>query len=94
MSQALRVTDKKLDNKVQAAIGKVVCVGRNYAAHAHELGNAVPSTPLLFIKPASAIVSIHNDIIRPDPKVYGETHYEAELCIQLACGRAGVVSRP
>ncbi|WP_300312455.1 fumarylacetoacetate hydrolase family protein [uncultured Psychrobacter sp.] len=86
MSQALRVTDKKLDNKVQAAIGKVVCVGRNYAAHAHELGNAVPSTPLLFIKPASAIVSIHNDIIRPDPKVYGETHYEAELCIQLACG--------
>ena len=74
MSQALRVTDKKLDNKVQAAIGKVVCVGRNYAAHAHELGNAVPSTPLLFIKPASAIVSIHNDIIRPDPKVLSLIH--------------------
>ncbi|MGM8885414.1 fumarylacetoacetate hydrolase family protein [Psychrobacter sp. 1U2] len=84
MSQALRVTDKKLDNKVQADIGKVVCVGRNYAAHAHELGNAVLSSPLLFMKPASSIVSIHNDIIRPDPSVYGDTHYEAELCIQLA----------
>lgn len=86
MSQALRITDKKLDNKVQADIGKVVCVGRNYAAHAHELGNAVPSTLLLFMKPASAIVSIHNDIIRPDSSVYGETHYEAELCVQLSTG--------
>ena len=69
-------------------VGKVVCVGRNYVAHAHELGNEVPSSPLLFMKPASAIVWINNSddnkIIRPDPTTYGDTHYEAELCIQLS----------
>lgn len=69
-------------------VGKVVCVGRNYVAHAHELGNEVPSSPLLFMKPISAIVWINNSddnkIIRPDPTTYGDTHYEAELCIQLS----------
>lgn len=82
---------------LRAPIGKVVCVGRNYVAHAHELGNEVPSTPLLFIKPASSIVFLTskseaknandnsriNQIIRPDPKQFGDTHYEAELCIQI-----------
>lgn len=79
------------------AIGKVVCVGRNYAAHARELGNEVPTSPLLFMKPASSVVfltnqaadtraSDHQDnhIVRPDPATFGETHYEAELCIQLS----------
>lgn len=70
-------------------IGKVVCVGRNYAAHAAELGNSVPSAPILFMKPASSIVHIgahanDNVVIRPDEATYGETHYEAELCVQLA----------
>ena len=36
--------------------GKIVCVGRNYAAHAKELGNSVPERPLLFLKPPSAVV--------------------------------------
>lgn len=65
-------------------IGKVVCVGRNYAAHAHELGNEVPTTPLLFMKPASSIVSVRRPLIRPNPAVFGDTHYEAELCIKLS----------
>lgn len=70
------------------AVGKVVCVGRNYAAHARELGNEVPSSPLLFMKPASSIVWINsesdNKIVRPEVAHYGDTHYEAELCIQLS----------
>jgi len=70
-------------------IGKVVCVGRNYAAHAEELGNSVPSTPILFMKPASSIAYIHRDandnvVVRPNEATYGETHYEAELCVQLS----------
>lgn len=72
-------------------IGKVVCVGRNYAAHARELGNDVPTMPILFMKPASSVVHISrtnssadNVIVRPDVVTYGETHYEAELCVQLA----------
>jgi len=64
--------------------GKVVCVGRNYAAHAAELGNEIPKSPILFMKPASSVVSIRNDIMRPDSTRYGDTHYEAELCVQLS----------
>ncbi len=62
-------------------INKVVCVGRNYADHATELGNAVPTEPLLFIKPSSAVVSVHKPIQLPS--LSGETHFETELCIQV-----------
>lgn len=72
------------NESLRASIGKVVCVGRNYAAHAAELGNEVPTTPILFMKPASSVVSIRGDVVRPSPELSGETHYEAELCIQLS----------
>ena len=72
------------DQLISQGIGKVICVGRNYAAHARELGNAVPTTPILFMKPTSSIVSMRNDITCPDAALYGDTHYEAELCIQLS----------
>lgn len=73
-----------VNDNVRASIGKVVCVGRNYAEHARELGNEVPKSPILFMKPASSVVSVRHDIVRPNPEVYGDTHYEAELCIQLS----------
>ena len=73
-----------VNDSVRASIGKVICVGRNYAEHARELGNEIPKSPILFMKPASSVVSVHNDIVRPNPALYGDTHYEAELCIQLA----------
>lgn len=72
------------NDSMRAPIGKVVCVGRNYAEHARELGNEIPKSPILFMKPASSVVSVRNDIVRPDPAKYGDTHYEAELCIQLS----------
>ena len=72
------------NERLRAAIGKVVCVGRNYAAHAQELGNEVPTAPILFMKPASSVVSIRQGVVSPNPALYGETHYEAELCVQLA----------
>ena len=74
----------KNNERLRAPIGKVVCVGRNYAAHAHELNNEVPTSPMLFMKPASAVVSMRQGVIRPNPEVFGETHYEAELCVQLS----------
>ena len=73
-----------VNDSVRASIGKVICVGRNYAEHARELGNEIPKSPILFMKPASSVVSVHNEIVRPNPVLYGDTHYEAELCIQLA----------
>ncbi len=66
-------------------IGKVVCVGRNYADHAKELGNDVPNSPILFIKPSSAIVSIANKDSEAIhlPSFGGACHFEAELCVQV-----------
>ena len=46
---------------------KVVCVGRNYADHAAELGNEVPAEPLLFLKPSTAVIGPH-DAIRLPPQ--------------------------
>lgn len=86
---SVNISDEKAmhaeaNRTARSTIGKVVCVGRNYAAHARELGNEVPTSPLLFMKPASSVVTVRNPLIRPNPAIFGETHYEAELCIQLA----------
>ncbi len=62
-------------------LGKVVCVGRNYAAHAEELGNPIPDKPVLFIKPGSCAVSAAGDVaLRTD---LGVIHYEAELAVLI-----------
>jgi 2-keto-4-pentenoate hydratase/2-oxohepta-3-ene-1,7-dioic acid hydratase in catechol pathway len=45
--------------------GKIVCVGRNYAEHAKELGNVVPKEPLLFLKPPSSVIGDGQPIIIP-----------------------------
>lgn len=44
---------------------KIVCVGRNYAAHAKELGNPVPERPLLFLKPPSSVIHNGESIVLP-----------------------------
>lgn len=75
---------QNVNERLRAPIGKVVCVGRNYAAHARELGNEVPTAPMLFMKPTSSVVSMRHGVLLPNPEQFGETHYEAELCIQLS----------
>ena len=62
-------------------LGKVVCVGRNYAEHAAELNNPIPDQPLLFIKPATAAVPLTAPLHLPMGQ--GETHYEAELAVLI-----------
>ncbi len=59
---------------------KIVCVGRNYAAHAEELGNEVPESPLLFLKPPSAVIGPGETIRLPNSC---EVHYEAELAVVI-----------
>ena len=67
------------NKKEEYTIGKIVCVGRNYAEHAKELGNEVPEKPVLFLKPASALIYSGEKIIHPD---YGdELHHEVELVL-------------
>ncbi len=63
---------------------KIICVGRNYADHAKELGNAVPTTsepPILFIKPPSSLIGLNDGITWKDG--LGECHFECELSIQI-----------
>ena len=57
---------------------KIVCIGRNYAAHAKELGNEVPAEPTLFLKPPSTLLPHGEPIVRP--RAYSEVvHHEGEL---------------
>ncbi|MBC8068284.1 MAG: fumarylacetoacetate hydrolase family protein [Deltaproteobacteria bacterium] len=65
--------------------GKIICVGRNYAAHARELGNEVPEEPLLFSKPASALLAAGTALELP--RGYERIDMEAELVVVI--GRAG-----
>lgn len=62
---------------------KIVAVGRNYAAHAEELGNTVPDPgdmPLLFLKPSSSVIG-PGDPIQLPTDVSEEVHHEAELAV-------------
>lgn len=63
------------------ALGKIVCVGRNYAAHAAELNNPIPSEPLLFIKPASAVADLTQPLHLPSGR--GAVHHELELAVLI-----------
>ena len=58
-------TIKIKNSNKEFEIGKIVCVGRNYAEHAKELGNEVPEKPVVFLKPASAIIYSGNNIEYP-----------------------------
>lgn len=60
---------------------KIVCVGRSYAEHAKELGNAVPEQPVLFLKPPSSLASF-TDGIRWN-QALGSCHYECELSLRI-----------
>ena len=59
------------------APSKIVCVGRNYAAHAKELGNEVPKEPLLFLKPPSSLIRSGESIVLPT--VSNRVEYEGEI---------------
>ncbi|GAB2875019.1 fumarylacetoacetate hydrolase family protein [Microbulbifer echini] len=62
-------------------LGKILCVGRNYADHAAELNNPVPEEPLLFIKPSTAAVDMAKPIHLPTG--HGSCHFEGELALLI-----------
>ena len=72
----------KIKNRAdEINIGKIVCVGRNYAEHAKELGNEVPDKPVVFLKPASAIIFSGDEI--KYPPFSEEMHHEVELVLLI-----------
>ena len=68
--------------RIHFPMGKVVCVGRNYAEHAKELNNPVPTEPLLFIKPGSCVVALDDSFSIPND-ARGAVHYEAEIAVLI-----------
>lgn len=61
--------------------GKIVCVGRNYRAHAKELGNEVPAEPLIFLKPPSSVIRTGAEIVLPT--VSSQVEYEGEIGVVI-----------
>jgi 2-keto-4-pentenoate hydratase/2-oxohepta-3-ene-1,7-dioic acid hydratase in catechol pathway len=61
---------------------KIFCVGRNYVAHAKELGNEVEEDPIIFMKPKSALLQAHTPFYYPE--FTNELHYECELVLRIS----------
>ncbi|HEY2498478.1 MAG TPA: fumarylacetoacetate hydrolase family protein [Candidatus Angelobacter sp.] len=66
-----------------AVPSKIVCVGRNYSEHAKELGNEVPSEPLIFFKPPSSLILPGEKIVRPT-RFSQRVEFEGELTVVIA----------
>ena len=60
---------------------KIICIGRNYLAHVKELDNDLPTEPMFFMKPATALLLPHNPFFYPD--FSKEIHYETELVLHI-----------
>ncbi|WNJ16142.1 fumarylacetoacetate hydrolase family protein [Pontibacter sp. G13] len=61
---------------------KIICIGRNYRAHAAELNNPVPTKPLIFLKPDTSLVRNNKDIYYPE--FTQDLHFECELVIRIS----------
>lgn len=81
-------TRKVVGTGRQFTIGKIVCLARNYAEHAKELGNETPAAPVLFMKPASAVVADGEAV--HIPAYSQECHYEVELAVLIGKQCRGV----
>ena len=60
---------------------KIICIGRNYAEHAKEMNAPLPSSPVFFMKPDTAILKDGNDFYYPE--FTKELHYECEIVVRI-----------
>lgn len=61
---------------------KILCIGRNYARHAVEMSSVIPTVPLVFLKPPSALINPGDEIVLPG--VSSDVHHEVELVVRIA----------
>src|SRR5246127_395751 len=85
ISRTWRVADVRLIAPVDPS--KIVCIGRNYAAHAAELGNEVPKEPLMFLKPPSSLIGMGEPILLPPYSQRVEHEGELAVVIGRRCSR-------
>lgn len=69
----------------QITPSKIICIGRNYVEHIHELNNDIPTQPVVFLKPNSAISNVLYSFHRE------QLHYEGEMCFVFESGRFNAV---
>ena len=63
---------------------KIICIGRNYAEHAKELGNEIPEDPVIFMKPDTAVLKKGSDFYIPE--FSQDVHYEVEVVLKISKG--------
>ncbi len=69
------------DHRSPIRVGKIMCLGRNYRAHAAEMKAEVPESPVVFFKPSTALLTSGSTIIAP--KISHELHHEVELVVMI-----------
>lgn len=74
-------TVKIKNSNKEIAIGKIVCVGRNYVEHIHELGNEISEKPVIFLKTVSSVIYSGETIIYPSYS--NDMHHETELVLLI-----------
>jgi len=74
-----KITIKNSGEKI--SINKIVCVGRNYVEHIHELGNEIPEKPVVFLKPNSSVIFNGDEIVYPSYSQ--DMHHEVELLLLI-----------
>ena len=88
MMEEYRIPHPNGDTGTALRPGKLVCIGRNYAKHAKELGNAVPTSPMIFLKPASALIPTGRSIVIPQAS--NDVHHEVELVCLIGTGGSNI----
>ena len=63
-------------------VRKIFCLGKNYAAHAREMKSEVPSSPVIFLKPPTAILADRKEILIPP--ISKDAHHEVELVVAIS----------
>lgn len=74
-------TIKIKNSNKEIIIGKIVCVGRNYSEHAHELGNIIHEKPVVFLKTTSSVIFSGEEIVYPS--FSNDMHHETELVLLI-----------
>lgn len=69
-------------------VGKIICIGQNYAEHAKEMNFEIPKSPVFFLKPPTAIISNGESIILP--LISNDVHHEVELTVLLGKGGTNI----